>query len=230
MSPEEINRKTYSTPKALEVYTASYLWPYEIVLFDKYVKPGMKVLDIGCGTGRSTHFLAERDVQVVGIDMTESFITKAKELYPDIDFRVMNATKLDFADQSFDFVFFSNQGIDYTERRSEVAKEACRVLKTEGVFAYSSHNSLALPRTRKAWLNFLKNLPHWRWGYHFRVEHHPNGDLYVAHNNIWSEMRLLKEDGFKVVEILSNHVKYSHWPKILTGFCTRWPMFVCRKR
>lgn len=229
MKPEEINKKTYSTPKALEIYTKSYLWPYEEFLFDKYIKFGMKILDIGCGTGRSTHFLVERGAQVIGIDMVESFINKGREMYPGLDLRVMNATKLEFLDNHFDFVFFSNQGIDYSDRRKEILEEAYRVTKSGGLFAYSSHNSVAFPRTKKSWKNFIKNLPNWRWGYHFRVEQHPNGDLYVAHVNVWSESRALRKVGFKVIDILSNNGKHPHWPKILTGLFTRWPMFVCRK-
>lgn len=229
MRPEEINKTTYSTPKALEIYTTSYLWPYEEFLFDKYVKPGMKIIDIGCGTGRSTHFLKERGAHVVGVDMVEDFIKKGQEMYPSLDLRVMNATSLDFPDNHFDFVFFSNQGIDYSDRREEILKEAYRVTKSGAIFVYSSHNSLAFPRTRKAWVNFIKNLPNWRPGYHFRVEHHHNGDLYVAHVNIWSESKVLRNIGFSVIDILSNNYKFPRWPKLLTGFFTRWPMFVCRK-
>ena len=229
MREELINRTTYSTSKALEIYSVSYLWPYEVVLLDSYLKAGMKVLDIGCGTGRSTRFIAERGGQVVGIDMVEAFINKGKELYPDLDLRVMNATRLDFPDQSFDLVLFSNQGIDYTDRREVVIQEACRVLRSHGIFAYSAHNSLSWPRTRKAWRNFFLNFRSWRFGYHFRVEHHPNGDLHVAHNNVWAEIRLLQRVGFRVIEILSNHSRFSSWPKLLVGLFTRWPLYVCRK-
>ncbi len=226
---EAVNQKTYSTPKALEIYSASYLWPYEEILFESYFKQGMSVLDIGCGTGRSTNFLKERGLKVVGVDMVETFINQGKTMYPSLDLRVMNAVSLSFPDQSFDIVFFSNQGIDYTDRRDEVITEARRVLKDGGIFAYSSHNSLTLPRTRKAWRNFIRNLGSWRAGYHFRIEHHPNGDLHVAHTNIWSEEKRLRRLGFKVIEILCNHARYPRWPKVLSGLFTRWPMYVCRK-
>lgn len=230
MQTEDINKKTYSTPKALEVYSTKYLWPYEEVLFNTYLTPGMRVLDVGCGTGRSTIFLAERGTQVIGVDMVEQFIFEGRKLYPNLDLRVMNATKLEFPDDSFDLTFFSNQGIDYTDKRTEVLAEAYRVTKPGGIFAYSSHNSLYVPRTRKGWKNMLSNLRHWRPGYHMRVEHHQNGDLYVAHTNIWSERRMLRAAGFEVLEILSNSATHPRLPNLFAGFITRWPMYVCRKR
>ncbi|OHA58429.1 MAG: hypothetical protein A2571_01465 [Candidatus Vogelbacteria bacterium RIFOXYD1_FULL_44_32] len=229
MPEEAINKTTYSTAKSVEIYSQLYLWPYEKVLFDRYITPGLSVLDVGCGTGRSTYFLNQRGVTVIGIDMVEAFINHGHELYPELDLRLMNATKLEFPDNSFDIVFFSNQGIDYTDRRLDVLREVYRVTKPGGVFAYSSHNSLYLPRTKKGWVNFGRNLRYFRLGYHFRIEHHPNGDLHVAHNNIWNEAKTLRQLGFKVIEILSNSQRFSSLPKLITGLFTRWPLFVCRK-
>lgn len=229
MRQEAINKLTYSTNKALEVYTTSYLWPYERVLFSDYVRPGMIVLDVGCGVGRLTKYWWEHKVNFIGIDMVRQFIDRAREIYPSADFQVMNAASLEFADASFDLVFFSNQGIDYTERRLEVMREAHRALKPGGWWIFSSHNSLALPRTRKGWANLFENFSVWRWGYHLRVEHHQNGDLYVAYNNLWAETRLIEQAGFEVVEVLSNSQRWPRWPRFITAFTTRWPMYVCRK-
>ncbi len=229
MSQESINKQTYSTQKALEVYSTSYMWPYEQVLFDSYVKPGMRVLDVGCGTGRSTSFLAKRGADVVGIDMVDLFIEEGKKLYPGLDLRVMNATKLDFPDNFFDFVFFSNQGIDYTEHRTDVHSEAFRVTKPGGLYAFSSHNSLRLPRSIASWKNLLTNIHRWRPGYHVRVEHHENGTLHVAHTNIWSEQALLKSVGFELIEVLDNDAASPRRHPLVTGFLSRWPMYVCRK-
>lgn len=46
-----------------------------------------RILDIGCGKGTFTHLLKKLNNQVVGIDLSETAIRKAKESFPDIDFR-----------------------------------------------------------------------------------------------------------------------------------------------
>src|SRR3989344_5083903 len=70
-------------------------------------------------------------------------IEGAKKDNPQMDFRIMSATNLDFPDSYFDCLFFSFNGIDYIypeSRRFEALKEAYRVLKPGGIFILSSHN------------------------------------------------------------------------------------------
>ena len=50
-----------------------------------------RILDIGCGTGHHASSLAEKGYNVVGIDISPSMINKAKENYPNIDFKVDDA-------------------------------------------------------------------------------------------------------------------------------------------
>ena len=49
------------------------------------------ILDIGCGTGHHVSSLAERGYKVVGIDISDSMIEKAKKNYPNLDFKVTDA-------------------------------------------------------------------------------------------------------------------------------------------
>lgn len=46
------------------------------------LEPAMRVLDVGCGPGRHTYELAERGVEVHGIDVSQRFIDLAKESAP----------------------------------------------------------------------------------------------------------------------------------------------------
>jgi SAM-dependent methyltransferase len=41
------------------------------------LQPGMRVLDVGCGPGRHAHALAERGLEVVGIDISQRFVDLA---------------------------------------------------------------------------------------------------------------------------------------------------------
>lgn len=67
------------------------------------------VLDIGCGPGNSTAVLKERfpNADILGVDNSENMIEKAKESYPELNFRICDVTseldKLDMYD-----VIFSN--------------------------------------------------------------------------------------------------------------------------
>lgn len=58
------------------------------------------VLDVGCGPGTVTAYLAQRGVNVSGVDLSPRMIENARRLYPDCSFRVASATDLDLADSS----------------------------------------------------------------------------------------------------------------------------------
>ncbi|MER7464210.1 class I SAM-dependent methyltransferase [Streptomyces sp. NPDC097981] len=59
------------------------------------------VLDAGCAFGRDTALLTARGLAVTGIDLSEPFLARARELHPTLDFRSMDVCALDFADGSF---------------------------------------------------------------------------------------------------------------------------------
>jgi len=70
--------------------------------FDLLAKliPDGPVLDVGCGPGRTTGLLAERDLQVTGIDLSPGMIEVARRDRPELDFRVGSMTALDLPDGS----------------------------------------------------------------------------------------------------------------------------------
>lgn len=50
-----------------------------------------KVLDIGCGTGHHVAELASRSIDTIGIDLSPAMIKKAKENFPNYNFKVADA-------------------------------------------------------------------------------------------------------------------------------------------
>jgi cyclopropane fatty-acyl-phospholipid synthase-like methyltransferase len=67
--------------------------------------PGSRVLDVGCGSGVPVaHALAESGHQVTGVDISEVQIRRARELVPQATFINVDATTLEFLDESFDSV------------------------------------------------------------------------------------------------------------------------------
>ena len=59
-------------------------------------------LDIGCGTGNYTHALAEKGYSIIGADISEDMLGKAKRKYPKIKFYQDAVEQLSFADKTFD--------------------------------------------------------------------------------------------------------------------------------
>jgi ubiquinone/menaquinone biosynthesis C-methylase UbiE len=49
------------------------------------------IADIGCGTGHHTSDLSEKNLKVIGVDISPSMIKKAKENYPNANFQVGDA-------------------------------------------------------------------------------------------------------------------------------------------
>jgi len=49
------------------------------------------IADIGCGTGHHTSSLSEKNLKVIGVDISPSMIKKAKENYPNANFQVGDA-------------------------------------------------------------------------------------------------------------------------------------------
>jgi SAM-dependent methyltransferase len=57
-------------------------------IFRAHVK-GTAALDFGCGTGRSTRFLSRLGFDPVGVDISEEMVSRARELDPQGDYRVI---------------------------------------------------------------------------------------------------------------------------------------------
>jgi ubiquinone/menaquinone biosynthesis C-methylase UbiE len=68
------------------------------------IGPGMRVLDIGCGSGELCALAAERGAEAAGIDAAEGMIEIARRRVPDADLRVGPMEQLPWEDDSFDVV------------------------------------------------------------------------------------------------------------------------------
>ena len=66
---------------------------------------GMKVLEVGCGTGTNLELFAEAGCEVSGVDLSPSMIDLARRKLGDrADLRLGDAAEMPFADNSFDLV------------------------------------------------------------------------------------------------------------------------------
>lgn len=105
-------------------------------------KPGQRVLDVACGDGEPALSLARAVAptgRVVGIDLSERMVGVAaeragEERARNVDFQVMDAEKLEFADGSFDLVT-CRFGLQIVTDPDAAIAEALRVLKPGGRLA-----------------------------------------------------------------------------------------------
>jgi SAM-dependent methyltransferase len=108
---------------------------------------GMYVLDLGCGLGGSSRYLAaECGCRVAAIDLTPNFVDAARtltarcRLAERIEFRQANALALPFQDGTFDHVWSYAVTMNIADKKA-LGCEVARVLKPGGRF---SCNEIAL--------------------------------------------------------------------------------------
>ena len=90
-----------------------------------------KVLDIRCGTGVLTNEISKFINEVIGIDQSKEMIEKAKTLYPELNFMVMDACSLQW-NEYFDLVF-SNAVFHFIKSQNELLENIHKALVKNGL-------------------------------------------------------------------------------------------------
>lgn len=111
--------------------------------FKEHLKPGIKVLDDGCGAGFFTTLLAKMGFQVTAVDYSEKMLEEVrknlKEEGLEAELHQMDVQKLAFPDASFDAVVSRNVfwNLEHAESAYE---EVWRVLKEDGILVLEDGN------------------------------------------------------------------------------------------
>ena len=112
------------------------------------VRTGDRVLDVGCGEGRFASELVRAGASVVGIDVAEEPLRRARARDPELDLRlVAEDGPWELADASFDVVW-AGEVIEHVADTAAWLSEVRRVLRSGGSLLVSTpdHGRLALVR------------------------------------------------------------------------------------
>lgn len=98
----------------------------------KYLKPGTKILEGGCGIGQVVFNLQSWGYKAYGVDFAEQTIQTVKNLVPNLKLTVQDVRKLDFPDHFFDGYWSLGVIEHFYEGYDEITNEMARVLKPGG--------------------------------------------------------------------------------------------------
>jgi ubiquinone/menaquinone biosynthesis C-methylase UbiE len=114
---------------------------HELVLERLAPAPGVRWLDLACGTGAVAERAAQAGAAVTGVDLAPALVETAKEraetLGLEIDYRVGDCEALELSDASFDIVS-STCGIMFAPDHAASARELARVTKPGGRIALAN--------------------------------------------------------------------------------------------
>jgi len=120
----------------------------------RVITPDAKVLEVGCGDGRSIFDILPVTKNITGIDHDDKAITDAKNnfsSYLSIKILKADATKLPFENEEFDFVVCMTTFANFADKRSLILEEMKRVLKKSGKIIISVFSEDALEERMKVY-------------------------------------------------------------------------------
>jgi cyclopropane fatty-acyl-phospholipid synthase-like methyltransferase len=106
------------------------------------LRPGDRILEIGCGIGAVVSELARQGCCVTGTDISRVAIEYGRSKYPGLDLQVQAAEELAFADETFDVVL-SFDLFEHIARIDRHVGEVHRVLKPQGYYLFQTPNKLS---------------------------------------------------------------------------------------
>jgi len=154
MLKAHLDPKTDAASRKPETIDKSVAW----LISQLNLKPGSKVLDLGCGPGLYTIRFSRRGCRVTGMDFSQNSIDyarmQARQEGLDIEYLCQNYLTLDF-DAVFDAVtlIYYDLGVLSETERLELLKRVARALKPGGYFIFDvvTENSRSKEKLHRNW-------------------------------------------------------------------------------
>jgi ubiquinone/menaquinone biosynthesis C-methylase UbiE len=158
-------------------------------------KPGMKVLDIGCGTGTHLALYQEQGCEVHGIEQSPAMMAEAERKLSGKAVLVSeDATRMSYADKTFDLAILSLVLHETSpEVRSRLLAEAARVIGPEGGILIIDYH----PKRQRSWNGLWKKVLILFVERMAGKEHYQNYRHFIAHNGIAA---LAEKQGLAICE------------------------------
>ncbi len=215
------------------------LWKSEEYVINKYFNKDDKIIDIGCGTGRTTFELYTRGYNnIVGLDLSKDMLKKAREINKKlkfiIEFKEGNALNMNFKDKNFDSALFSFNGlmqIPKKENRLKALKEIKRVLKPKGIFIFTTHDRDRGEEFKEFWKNEqekwekgIQDKRLYEYGDRITTSKNNNQELFIHLPNHKEVVNLIKEAGFNLIEDFFRSDKFNESKQVkeFSGDCQFW--------
>lgn len=199
----------------------------ENLLASRFLKPGDRVLDLGCGPGLYSSRLAEKGLRMTGVDISERSLDYARRYAGEhglqIDYRLLDFFDIDFTAE-FDAVIQTHGELNTfsDEKLNELLSRFHRALKPGGLLIFDLTTRTVRKRVglKNGW--YAMKTGYWRPGPHLVLEQgfdYPENDIWlnryiivdnerVAVYNLWFHdytletfSPVLKNAGFEIVQV-----------------------------
>jgi 2-polyprenyl-3-methyl-5-hydroxy-6-metoxy-1,4-benzoquinol methylase len=141
--------ENYALKYDKEIYTRGTIGECDFIEREISFNKNLRILDIGCGTGRHSRELAKRGYSITGIDLSESQLNRAKELAEKenlyINYQVQDARTITFSNE-FDLAIMICEGafplMETDEMNYQILQNATKTLRDNGKLIFTTLNGL----------------------------------------------------------------------------------------
>jgi 2-polyprenyl-3-methyl-5-hydroxy-6-metoxy-1,4-benzoquinol methylase len=146
--------------------SATFIERYEVWtdLFQKYIKPSDHILDLGCGSGIFSQYLAQKGSTVLGVDGSEKMIYLCKKSntppLPNLSYQLETLPFEDVFLENHQFdVIISSSVIEYIEQDTLLLEQIYSLLKPQGITIISFPNNHSIYRKMERFIFKMTDKP-----------------------------------------------------------------------
>lgn len=201
--------------KLLRESWAGTLWYWEtsagqirrqrrVDMLTKDITRGMTVLELGCGVGYFTEYLAKSGAHIIANDISPDLLEVARKRVNagNVEFKVENAYELPYKEEKFDAIIGSS--VLHHLDVDKALKECFRVLKPGGFICFTEPNMLNPQIFMERRFNFIRKI----------AQVSPDETAFIR----WQLARLLQKYRFTEIKIQPFDFLHPLTPKFLIPF------------